>query len=331
MKVNSRLPDFLQRRPVGRDRRGARRRAADPRARRNVRRSSTFLAALDALHGLRRAGRAARARRAAEGHVLARRGAGQRRGLHASRSRSPTTSSSSTCATTPTRTPGPNNASRDGSMVAAQMVFMNLTDPHALGERRALPAADAAHAPGLGLRREPARRVRHLLRGRDPALRPDLALPRAAPRRPPAGRQLRLDLRHVHRRPASGHRDVTSRSSSRRSAAGARSAARDGNSAIFSGFHGDTFNCPAEVAEARYGLYVDRLRAQRRGRAARASTAAARASCSSTACARTAASSRAPTRATSTRRGPLDGGLEGLAELRRGGPRRRDGRVRTRS
>src|SRR3954453_15235888 len=37
------------------------------------------------------------------------------------------------------------------------------------------------------------------------------------------------------------------------------SAFRDGNSAIFSGFHGDTFNCPAEVAEARYGLYVDRL------------------------------------------------------------------------
>lgn len=34
---------------------------------------------------------------------------------------------------------------------------------------------------------------------------------------------------------------------------------RDGNSAIFSGFHGDTFNCPAEVAEARYGLAVDQM------------------------------------------------------------------------
>ena len=32
---------------------------------------------------------------------------------------------------------------------------------------------------------------------------------------------------------------------------------RDGNTAMFSGFHGDTFNCPAEVAEARYGVYVD--------------------------------------------------------------------------
>jgi N-methylhydantoinase B len=37
------------------------------------------------------------------------------------------------------------------------------------------------------------------------------------------------------------------------------SADEDGNSAMFSGFHGDTFNCPAEVAEARYGLYVERL------------------------------------------------------------------------
>jgi N-methylhydantoinase B len=37
------------------------------------------------------------------------------------------------------------------------------------------------------------------------------------------------------------------------------SASRDGNSAMFSAIHGHTFNCPAEVAEARYGLYVDRL------------------------------------------------------------------------
>ncbi|BCH57028.1 hydantoinase B/oxoprolinase family protein [Agrobacterium vitis] len=31
----------------------------------------------------------------------------------------------------------------------------------------------------------------------------------------------------------------------------------DGNSGQFSGFHGETFNCPAEIAEARYGLSVD--------------------------------------------------------------------------
>jgi N-methylhydantoinase B len=33
----------------------------------------------------------------------------------------------------------------------------------------------------------------------------------------------------------------------------------DGNTAIFSGFHGETYNCPAEINEARNGLYVDRM------------------------------------------------------------------------
>jgi N-methylhydantoinase B len=37
------------------------------------------------------------------------------------------------------------------------------------------------------------------------------------------------------------------------------SATRDGNSAMFCDFHGDTFNCPAEVAEVRYWLFVDQL------------------------------------------------------------------------
>jgi N-methylhydantoinase B len=33
----------------------------------------------------------------------------------------------------------------------------------------------------------------------------------------------------------------------------------DGNSAIFSGFHGETYNCPAEIHEARNGIIVDRF------------------------------------------------------------------------
>lgn len=37
------------------------------------------------------------------------------------------------------------------------------------------------------------------------------------------------------------------------------SAHADGNNAMFSAVHGETYNCPAEVAEARYGLYVERL------------------------------------------------------------------------
>jgi N-methylhydantoinase B len=34
---------------------------------------------------------------------------------------------------------------------------------------------------------------------------------------------------------------------------------RDGNPCIFSGFHGETYNTPAEISEARNGLYVDRM------------------------------------------------------------------------
>src|SRR5207237_608664 len=66
-------------------------------------------------------------------------------------------------------------------------------------ERRLAPAAARSHATGLGLRRISARRVRHLLRGSDAALRPHVALPGAAPRRAAPGRSLRIDLRHLHR------------------------------------------------------------------------------------------------------------------------------------
>lgn len=34
---------------------------------------------------------------------------------------------------------------------------------------------------------------------------------------------------------------------------------RDGNSAMFSGVHGETYNCPAEVNEAKNGLFVNRM------------------------------------------------------------------------
>ena len=33
----------------------------------------------------------------------------------------------------------------------------------------------------------------------------------------------------------------------------------DGNSAMFCGFHGETYNCPAEINEARNGVIVDRM------------------------------------------------------------------------
>ena len=42
-------------------------------------------------------------------------------------------------------------------------------------------------------------------------------------------------------------------------AVGAPARESDGNSAIFCGFHGETYNCPAEINEARNGLIIDRM------------------------------------------------------------------------
>jgi N-methylhydantoinase B len=153
---------------------------------------------------------------------------------------------------------GPNNASRDGSLVAAQMVFMNVTGAHA--------SANAGHFRPLTLRTRPGSVF-------DP--------------NPPAafGIYYEVEIRlydliwrclapHIGDRLPAGsfgsicgtfiggpHPDTGRHFTIVEPQVGGwgASTVADGNSAMFSGFHGDTFNCPAEIAEARYGLYVDRL------------------------------------------------------------------------
>ena len=210
----------------------------------------------------------------------------------------------------PDQDPGPNNASQRRHDDRGADGLHEHHRRARLRERGALQAAEGADATRLGVRREAAGRVRDLLRGRDPALRPDLALPGAAPRRAAAGRALRARSAA----PSSAARTPTpagtSRSSSRSSAAGAARASATATAPIFSGFHGDTFNCPAEVAEARYGLYVDRLalndapggEGEHRGGKGIVLDYRVRS---------TAASSPAPTRATSTGPGRSTGGREG--------------------
>ena len=143
----------------------------------------TFLTALRALHALWRAGVPCRPSTACR--------------KARSRSRSPKTaapstrvtveitdtSSSSTSATTPIRTKGPNNAGRDGATVAAQMLFKSLTDPYGAANGGSFRPLKVLTRAGLRLRRPRACGVRGLLRGRGAALRPDLALSGASPRR----------------------------------------------------------------------------------------------------------------------------------------------------
>lgn len=157
----------------------------------------------------------------------------------------------------PDQDSGPNNASRDGTMVAAQMIFMNITGAH--------ESANAGHFRPLTLLTRPGSVF-------DP--------------RPPAafGTYYEVEIRiydliwrclapHFEQLPAGSfasicgtfiggpHPDTGRHFTIVEPEVGGWGASReaDGNSAIFSGFHGDTFNCPAEVAEARYGLYVEQL------------------------------------------------------------------------
>jgi N-methylhydantoinase B len=158
----------------------------------------------------------------------------------------------------PDQDPGPNNISRDAAVIAAQILLMNLTDPHA--------SANAGHYRPLRVLTRPGSVF-------DPL--------------PPAAFAVYYEVRirlydllwrclapHLGDRLPAGHfgsicgtfiggphpdtgRHFTIVEPQVGGWGG--SASRDGNSAQFSAIHGHTFNCPAEVAEARYGMFVDRL------------------------------------------------------------------------
>ncbi len=158
----------------------------------------------------------------------------------------------------PDQDAGPNNASRDGSMIAAQMVLMNIAD--------ASTSANAGHFRPLTLLTRPG----SVFDARPPAAFAiyyeveirlyDLIWRCLAPHlgtRLPAGSFGSICGTFI----GGTHPDTGRHFTIVEPQVGGwgASSSRDGNSAMFSGFHGDTFNCPAEIAEARYGLFVDRL------------------------------------------------------------------------
>jgi N-methylhydantoinase B len=158
----------------------------------------------------------------------------------------------------PDQDSGPNNVSRDGATIAAQIMLMNVVDPHG--------SANAGHFRPLTVLTRPGSVF-------DP--------------RPPAAcgiyYEVRLRLYDLlvrclaeqigARLPAGGFTSVCGTFIGGTHAETGRqftivepqvggwgaSSSRDGSCALFSPTHGNTFNCPAEVAEARYGLYVEQL------------------------------------------------------------------------
>ena len=158
----------------------------------------------------------------------------------------------------PDQAASPVNTSRDGVMVMAQGIFKSLTEPDS-------PCNAGSFRPIRLLTREGS-----VFHAKEPA---------------PLGFYYEIELRvydvmwrclapHVPERLAAGHfasvcgtfiggaHPDTGRAYTiiepQLGGWGARRGA-DGNHAMFSSLHGETFNCPAEVNEARNGLYVDRM------------------------------------------------------------------------
>jgi N-methylhydantoinase B len=158
----------------------------------------------------------------------------------------------------PDQDKGPNNASRDGSIVAAQMVFMNVTDAHSAANAGNFRRLKVLTRPGSVF--DPKPHAAFATYYEVEIRLYDLVWRCLAPHlgdRLPAGSFASICGTFI----GGPHPDTGRHFTIVEPQVGGwgASAASDGNSAMFSGFHGDTFNCPAEVAEARYGLYVDRL------------------------------------------------------------------------
>jgi len=158
----------------------------------------------------------------------------------------------------PDQAPNPVNTSRDGVMVAAQLIFKTLTDPYTA-------ANGGTFRPLTLLTREGS-----VFHAKEPA---------------PIGFYYEIELRvydlmwrclapHMPDKLAAGHfasvcgtfiggtHPDTGRQYTivePQIGGWGASSVRDGNSAMFCGFHGETYNCPAEINEARNGVFVDQM------------------------------------------------------------------------
>lgn len=158
----------------------------------------------------------------------------------------------------PDQDEGPNNASRDGTMTSVQMIFKNITDAGIMcngGTFRPIqlltrPGSvfDANERAAFAIYYEVEIRLYDLIwRGLAEHLGCGL----------PAGHFSSICGTLI----GGVHPDTGKHFSVIEPQVGGwgASSVGDGNSAVFSGVHGETYNCPAEIAESRYGLYVDRL------------------------------------------------------------------------
>ncbi len=153
---------------------------------------------------------------------------------------------------------GPGNATRDGTIICAQMIFKALTGPDT-------PANDGSFRPLKVLTREGS-----IFHAKEPAAigfyyeteirSNDLIWRCLAPHIPdllPAGHFSSICgtfIGGIH--PDTGRQYTIIEPQIGGWGAGQN---HDGNSCMFCNFHGETYNTPAEISEARNGLFVDRM------------------------------------------------------------------------
>lgn len=158
----------------------------------------------------------------------------------------------------PDQADGPTNLSRDGAVVAAQMAFKAVTAPQAATNGGTFRPLKVLTRPGtLFDARTPAAEgfyFENLIRVYDLILQ---CLASHLPGRLPAGNFASVCATIIGGLHPDTGRSFTLVEPEIGGWGGERG--RDGNSAMYSGLHGETYNCPVEVCEARYGLYVDRM------------------------------------------------------------------------
>lgn len=158
----------------------------------------------------------------------------------------------------PPQLSNPVNAVRDGVMVAAQMLFKSITDPYSPCNGGSFRPIELITQPGtvfdaqepapIGFYYEVELRVYDLIWR---------CLAQVIPERLASGHfgsVCGTFIGGIH--PDTGRQYTIIEP--QLGGWGGRDGA-DGNSAMFCGFHGETYNCPAEINEARNGLWVDQM------------------------------------------------------------------------
>jgi N-methylhydantoinase B len=149
----------------------------------------------------------------------------------------------------------PYNTSRDGAVIACQMIFKALTDPTLFANAGSFKVLEVITEPGTIFHAEGTAPHGYYFETRIRLA--DMlwqCMARALPERLPAGHFASICstvLAGTH--PDSGHRFTMVEP---QMGGWGATVSRDGLDAMYSTNHGDTFNCPVEIGEARYGIDV---------------------------------------------------------------------------